>query len=313
MVLWSKQNIGGATMAQSETIGFVGLGNMGWPMAGNLCKAGFMVVSMDTDAKRQAAFATTFGAEMAVGPESFARTDRLITMLPDGNIVADVLVGAGGLLRHLPKDSLVIDMSSGDPAAYDAITPDIERLGHAMIDAPVSGGTGGAEAGTLTIMTGGDDAAIDRALPLFEVMGGKIFRTGGFGSGQAMKALNNLASATALMVTIEVLITAQRFGLDPALVNSILNVSTGRNNSTDKKIAPHVLSRTFDSGFGLSLMAKDLRTAHAIAERTKTSVPLSDLAVQMAQQASEALGPDADHTAVALWIEDRIGEALNAS
>ena len=299
-------------MAQTEAIGFVGLGNMGWPMAGNLCQAGFSVIGMDVDAERQAAFAATFGAEVAGGPEAFAKTDRLITMLPDAGIVADVLVGDGDLLTHLPKGSLVIDMSSGDPAAYEAITPHVERLGHAMIDAPVSGGTGGAEAGTLTIMTGGDNAAIDRAMPLFEVMGGKIFRTGGLGSGQAMKALNNLASATALMVTIEVLITAQRFGLDPALVNSILNVSTGRNNSTDKKIAPHVLSRTFDSGFGLSLMAKDLRTAHAIAERTKTPVPLSDLAVEMAQQASAALGPDADHTAVARWIEDKVGEALKA-
>lgn len=300
-------------MATSKAIGFVGLGNMGWPMAGNLCKAGFTVVGMDADAERQAAFAATFGADVADGPEAFATTDRLITMLPDGAIVADALVGAGDLLAHLPAGSLVIDMSSGDPAAYDQITPAIDRLGHAMIDAPVSGGTGGAQAGTLTIMTGGDDAAIDRAMPLLEVMGGKIFRTGALGSGQAMKALNNLASATALMVTIEVLVTAQRFGLDPALVNSILNVSSGRNNSTDKKIAPHVLSRAFDSGFGLSLMAKDLRTAHAIAERTKTPVPLSDLAVQMAQQASEALGPDADHTAVALWIEERVGEALKQS
>ncbi len=300
-------------MTRPEAIGFIGLGNMGWPMAGNLCKAGFRVIGMDADGERQAAFADTFGAEVAEGAEAFAETDRLITMLPDGRIVADVLVGAGDVLRHLPQGSLVIDMSSGDPSAYETITPEVERLGHAMIDAPVSGGTGGAEAGTLTIMTGGDDAAIDRAMPLFEVMGGKIFRTGGLGSGQAMKALNNLASATALMVTIEVLITAQRFGLDPAMVNSILNVSTGRNNSTDKKIAPHVLSRTFDSGFGLSLMAKDLRTAHAIAERTKTPVPLSDLAVQMAQQASEALGPDADHTAVALWIEERVGDTLKPS
>ena len=131
----------------------------------------------------------------------------------------------------------------------------------AFIDAPVSGGVKGAEAGTLTIMAGGDEAAIARVEPLFGMMGQRVFQTGALGSGQAMKALNNLVSAGALILTIEALLVGQRAGLDPALMTEILNVSTGRSNATDQKILPYVLSRRFDSGFALQLMAKDLATA----------------------------------------------------
>ena len=261
-------------------------------------------------------FAAEFGAVAANGPEAFSDTDRVITMLPNGRIVADVLLGATdhqGLLAHLPAKALVIDMSSSDPADYAAVTPQLANHDHCLIDAPVSGNITGAQAGTLTIMAGGAKTDVDRAMPLFEIMGKTVFHTGDLGSGQAMKALNNLASAAGLMVTIEVLLTAQRFGLDPKLVNQILNVSTGRNNSTERKIEPFVLNRAFNSGFGLALMAKDLRTAKAIVERTETLAPLSSLAVDMAQQASEALGPNADHTAVAQWIEDQVGEKLKAS
>ena len=182
-----------------------------------------------------------------------------------------------------------------------------------MIDAPVSGAVTGAEAGTLTIMAGGDGDAVDRAEPLFQLVGKRVFRTGGLGTGQAMKALNNLASAGALLVTIEVLLIGQRSGLDPGLMTEILNVSTGRNNSTDKKIFPHVLSRKFDSGFSLALMAKDLGTAAGLAESTNTASVYAEQTVEAARAALAALGPDADHTAIARWVEDRVGEELRES
>ena len=201
-------------------------------------------------------------------------------------------------------------MSSSDPGVYPEIEAALAARGGRLVDAPVSGAVTGAEAGTLTIMAGGEAGAIDRAAPLFGLMGQRLFRTGALGSGQAMKALNNLASAGAFLLTLEVLLIGQRSGLDPQLMTEILNVSTGRNNSTDKKIIPHVLSRRFDSGFALALMAKDLTTALALAERTGTPTVLGAPTLEAARAALAALGPGADHTALARWLEDRVGEEL---
>jgi 3-hydroxyisobutyrate dehydrogenase len=174
----------------------------------------------------------------------------------------------------------------------------------------VSGAVTGAKAGTLTVMAGGDVAAIDRALPLFELVGRQVFRTGALGCGQAMKALNNLGSAGCFLLTLEILLIGQRFGLDPQQMTEILNVSTGRNNATDKKIIPHVLSRRFDSGFALALMAKDLTTALGLAEATATPTILGAPTLDAVRQALAALGTDADHTALARWLEERVGTRL---
>ncbi|MDX1541569.1 MAG: NAD(P)-dependent oxidoreductase, partial [Geminicoccaceae bacterium] len=210
----------------------------------------------------------------------------------------------------LRSGTLVIDMSSSDPVAYGELVPALAAKGAGLIDAPVSGGVKGAEAATLTIMAGGDPAHIDRALPVLAAMSAQVFRTGPLGSGQAMKALNNLCSAGALMLTIEALLIGQRFGLDAKLMTEILNVSTGRNNSTDKKIIPFVLSRKLDSGFSHKLMTKDLQTALSIAEQTQTTVELSAVTLALARRALAALGDEADHTAVARYFEQLVGEQL---
>ena len=304
-------------MTNDRSVGFIGLGRMGWHMAANLRKAGISVVGFDIDRVTASRFACEHDALAAEDPQDFGQVECLITMLPNGQAVADVLLGADGIAGVLPclsADTLVIDMGSSNPADYEPIAPRLEELGLAMIDAPVSGGVAGAESGTLTVMAGGAEQDINRARPMFEIMGKTIFHAGEkVGSGQAVKALNNLVSAAGLMVTIEALLVAQRYGLDPVKVNRIINESTGRNNSTDRKIEPFVLSRAFDSGFALSLMAKDLRTAQAIAENTTGEFPLSRLVVEMAQQASVALEPDADHTAIARWIEGEVNETLTLS
>jgi 3-hydroxyisobutyrate dehydrogenase len=237
-------------------------------------------------------------------------------MLPNGDVVRDVALGTAGraaLVDGLLPDAILVDMGSSDPEVYAEIAPVLARRGGHLIDAPVSGAVSGAEAATLTIMAGGDPTAIDRALPLFALMGERLFRTGPLGSAQAMKALNNLASAGAFLLTLEVLLIGQRYGLDPKLMTEILNVSTGRNNATDKKIIPHVLSRRFDSGFALRLMTKDLTTALALAERTGTPTILGAPILDAARQALAALDPETDHTALARWLEDRIGEQLRGS
>ena len=297
-------------MAQ-ETIGFIGLGNMGWPMAQHLRRAGHALVVQDAAPGRAEAFARATGAIPAANPaEVAAGCTLLITMLPDGHVVRDVLLGPDGAAAALRHGALVVDMSSADPTAYPEIERALLARGSGLIDAPVSGGVKGAEAATLTIMAGGDDRLIDRAQPVLEVMSGKVFRTGPLGSGQAMKALNNLTSAGALILTIEALLIGQRFGLDARLMTEILNVSTGRNNSTDKKIIPFVLSRKFNSGFGLKLMAKDVQTALSLAHATGSAAELGEHTLELTKRALELLGDDVDHTAIARLVESLSGEEL---
>jgi 3-hydroxyisobutyrate dehydrogenase len=301
---------------QGPRVGFVGLGNMGWPMARHLVEGDIAPMAIDAVPERAAAFARKIGGHAASDlPELARESDIVITMLPNGDVVRAVVLGEAGrpgLIDGLAESSLLVDMGSSDPRVYPAIEDALRARGVQMIDAPVSGAVTGAEAGTLTIMAGGDAAAIDRALPLFHLVGNQVFRTGALGSGQAMKALNNLASAGGFILALEVLLIGQRFGLDPALMTRILNVSTGRNNATEKKILPHVLSRRFDSGFALALMAKDLTTAFGLTETTGTPSIFAGPTLEAARAALDALGPDADHTAIARWLEDRVGETLRS-
>ncbi len=304
-------------MAALPPVGFVGLGHMGWPMARHLSRGGAELSLYDALPGRAQAFAGEFGGQAASDLAALAGASVVvITMLPNGDAVRDVALGTTGraaLVDGLLPDAILADMGSSDPEVYAEVAPALARRGAHLIDAPVSGAVSGAEAATLTIMAGGDPAAIERATPLFDLMGERVFRTGPLGSAQAMKALNNLASAGAFLLTLEVLLIGQRFGLDPKLMTEILNVSTGRNNATDKKILPHVLSRRFDSGFALGLMTKDLTTALALAERTGTPTILGAPILDAAQRALAALDPEADHTALARWLEDRVGEQLRGS
>ncbi len=296
-------------------VGFVGLGNMGWPMARHLMAGGVELTLFDAAPERARAFAREIGGQAAADLAELARAAEIVmTMLPNGNVVRSVVLGEDGpgLIEGLGPGALLVDMGSSDPRVYPEIEDALRTRGAHIVDAPVSGAVTGAEAGTLTIMAGGDSALIDRLEPMFGLVGQKVFRTGALGSGQAMKALNNLASAGAFVLTLEVLLIGQRFGLDPALMTQVLNVSTGRNNSTDKKILPHVLSRRFDSGFALALMAKDLTTAFGLAESTATPSIFAGPTLDAARAALAALGPDADHTAIARWLEDRVGEELRA-
>jgi 3-hydroxyisobutyrate dehydrogenase len=181
-----------------------------------------------------------------------------------------------------------------------------------LVDAPVSGGVAAAERGTLTVMAGGDSAGVARVRPLLEVLGGNIVLTGPLGSGHATKALNNLLSAAGLMVAAEVLLVGQRFGLDPGVMLDALNSSSGRNNSTENKIGQFVLSRSFDSGFGIGLMVKDLRTALDLADSTDTPTPLGRRCLELWDEAGAELGGEADHTAVVRWAEQRSGAELRS-
>ncbi|MBR0659737.1 NAD(P)-dependent oxidoreductase [Neoroseomonas oryzicola] len=297
--------------APIKRVAFLGIGNMGWPMAANLVKAGFEVTVADVVPGRADAFAAETGGKAAASPAEAAKgADCVITIVPTSKQVAEAV---DALLPALAKGTLVIDMTSGQPGRTREIACMLAGHGVAMIDCPVSGGVPRAKTGQLAIMAGGDEADLDRADPVLRAMGTSIHRCGPIGAGQAMKALNNLVSAGGYLIGIEALLIGQRFGLDPAKMVDVLNASTGMNNSTQKKFKEYVLSRRFDAGFGLDLMVKDLSIALEVGRETTTPTPFAALCREMWASAAALLGPGADHTAVAKLSEQMSGTVLGGN
>jgi 3-hydroxyisobutyrate dehydrogenase len=293
-------------MASKEHIGFIGLGNMGAPMARRLVDAGYELVVTDAVPEAVERFAAGSKCERAASPQSIGERCRVvITMLPNGQIVREVLLGANGLAPRLAPGSVAIDMSSSSPIGTRELSADLATIGIALVDAPVSGGVKKAADGMLAIMVGGEAEPVTRARPILEAMG-KVFATGPSGSGHAMKALNNFLSAANLAIAAEAVIAGQRFGLDPATMISILNASTGRNTGTDSKFPNNVLPRTFNSGFALGLMAKDLRLALEVARSSGAPAGLLEKTAQMWAAAEQQLGGKADNTEVVKYLESLV-------
>ncbi len=296
--------------AQSiRTIAFIGLGQMGRPMAANLIKAGFVLRVMDRSAEAVRDFLAVNATKAFGTPrEAAAGSDVLVTMLPAGRDVREVILGLrpddpDAARKGLRPGSLVIDMSSSAPLLTRETGEHLAAEGIAMLDAPVSGGVPRARDGTLVIMVGGDPEAVERARPVLTAMGSKIFTVGLLGAGHTMKALNNYVSAAGLAAAAEALLVGRRFGLDPAVMTDVLNASTGRNNSTENKLKQHILSSTFASGFSLDLMTKDLATAVELAKDLGVPVPLADRCVRLWMEASAHLGRGVDHTEIYRYLE----------
>jgi len=288
-------------MAAIKKVAFAGIGNMGWPMAANLVKAGFDVTVCDVVPGRAEAFAAETGAKAAASPaEAAAGADCVVTIVPTSKQVAEAVEA---MAPSLTKGMLVIDMTSGQPGRTREIAATLAEKGVAMIDCPVSGGVPRAKTGQLAIMAGGEEADLDRADAVLKAMGTSIHRCGPIGAGQAMKALNNLVSAAGFLIGIEALLIGQKFGLEPGKMVDVLNASTGMNNSTQKKFRQFVLSRRFDSGFGLDLMVKDLGIALDVGRENGVPTPFAALCREMWASASSHLGAGEDHTAVAKFSE----------
>jgi 3-hydroxyisobutyrate dehydrogenase len=282
----------------TPTIGFIGLGSMGWPMAARLVTGGFELLVSDAAADRAAQFAAQFGATAMPVATLVPRCDVLITMLPSSAVV-ELVFATGAVETALRSGALLLEMSSGVPSRTLALATRLAGRDVTVVDAPVSGGVKRAETGDLVIMVGGDQADIERARPILQRMGSTITPTGAVGSAHAMKALNNLVSAAGFAVGIEALLVGKKFGLDAATMVDVLNASTGMNNATQRKFKQFVLSGRFDSGFGLDLMLKDLGIALDLAHDTKTPVPLSAACRELWSSAAGLLGPGRDHTEMA--------------
>jgi 3-hydroxyisobutyrate dehydrogenase len=291
-----------------KTVGFIGIGNMGRPMAANLVKGGYQIVAFDADGRRAIAFAEEAGAKSAATLAALgAQVDAIVTMLPTGKEVRGCLLEAegGALAANLPKGALVIDMSSADPVGTRRTHADLAQRGLALVDAPVSGGVPRATDGSLAIMIGGDAAAVAAARPVLARMGTRLFEVGGPGNGHAMKALNNFVAGTGFIAVAEAVLVGKSFGLDPAVMIDVMNASTGKNFNTENVVKQQVISRQFASGFALGLLAKDVRIAADLAAAIDVESPLSRLSAALLGEARDRVGAEKDHTLAYTYWESR--------
>jgi 3-hydroxyisobutyrate dehydrogenase len=285
-------------LGPGAVIGFVGLGNMGFPMAERLAEAGYTVRGYDADPAVRAKFA---GA-VASAEEAADSAAAVILMLPNSAVVRSVLLD-DGLLAHLAPGAVLIDMSSSEPVQTRELAATAGEHDVPMVDAPVSGGVRGAVAGSLMIMAGGAPEPVAAVRGMLEVLGKKVLHVGPVGAGHALKALNNLLSATHLLVSSEAMLVGKEFGLDQEVMLEAINGSSGSSASTVNKWPRFMLGRGFDSGFGLRLMLKDMRIAVGLAQATGWPSRLGEAAVDLWAEAAERLPADADHTEILRWLE----------
>jgi 3-hydroxyisobutyrate dehydrogenase len=296
------------TDTRQLAIGFVGLGNMGWPMARNLHAAGFGLVVRDPATQDRFA-AEHQGVTVAKTPEAFAVADIVVTMLPNGTVVQDALLRHdGGIGRALRSGALVIEMSSSDPSDTLRLGAELDQFGVKVVDAPVSGGVPRAVTGELAIMVGGAQSDIARAQDVLRVLGdpARQFVTGGLGTGHAMKALNNFVAAATHCATAEALVAGKRFGLDTRTMIDIINASTGRSFVSGTFHA-EVLTGRYGTGFALGLLAKDVHIAASVVAATDLDAPVVTLVDERWAKALTELGPASDHTtAHQAWWDDSL-------
>lgn len=292
-----------------EAVTQIGLGQMGAPVGRSLLRAGLRVTAFDRDPEAREAFQGE--AQVAhSAEEAVRRAEAVVLLLPNGRVVREAVLGADGFVASMQPGALLIDMGSSAPEESRALAAEVQKRGVAFVDAPVSGGVRKAESGTLAVMAGGSDADVARARPILEAVGETLFHVGPVGAGHAAKALNNLLSAIGLLAAAEVMTAGCKAGIDPETLLAVLNASSGRNNSTESKFTPFVLSRRFDAGFGLSLMVKDMRTAVDFAEDLGVPLPLGQSALSAFQEAEGVLGEGADHTEVVRLVEKKAGATL---
>lgn len=269
----------------TQHIAFLGLGNMGGPMAVNLAKAGYAVNAFDLSADACAKAAEQPGVRIAASAAAAADgAEAVISMLPASRHVEALYLGDEGLLAAMPEGTLVIDCSTIAPASALRVSQAAAARGIAMLDAPVSGGTAGAAAGTLTFIVGGEAEVLERARPVFQAMGKNIFHMGAHSAGQVAKLCNNMALGVIMAVTGEALALGVAHGLDAKVLSQMMAVSTGRSWATEvcnpwpDVLANAPASRGYAGGFGNDLMLKDLGLAVEAAMGVGATIPLGELA-----------------------------------
>lgn len=295
-----------------QTIAYLGLGAIGRPMATRLAHAeGVQLTVWNRTDSRAAEFAREHGARHAATPADAARgADIVITCFPVSADVRALLDGPDGLLAGMGRGSLLMDCTSGDPATSREIAARLAEHGIGFIDAPVSGGTSGAESGTLTVMIGGDPALFERVQPLLVHCARKVVHCGPVGAGDAIKAVNNALLAIHVWSTGEGLVALAKAGVRPDVALDVINASSGRSNTSMNLFPERVLTRAFPRTFRLALLDKDIGIAAGIAREHKVPAPLLQLAADLFGVAHAALGEDADHVEAVKVLEQWAGQEI---
>lgn len=289
-------------------IGFVGIGSMGEPMARRVLGGGYPLTVFDIDTEKTERLAAEIQCRAAASLAELGReSDIVITMVQNGNIVREIMFGDGGVASTLRSGGILVDMSSADAVGTKAMGPILAAQGIAMVDAPVSGGSWGAASGTLSIMIGADDEdAYDRVEPLLRTMGDKLFCVGGLGTGHATKALNNMVAAISVVGCAEVFLMSRAFGLDPARIFEIINVSTGQSWNSNLMADKRLPDPSKPLGFALELMVKDLGLAADLADGLNVAAPITHAAHRIFADASAKLGPT-DISSLISYLENASG------
>ena len=295
-------------MTTPERLGFIGLGVMGQPMCGHLATGGWPLCVYDIDpAAAQRVREQHPNTVIATSAADVAtRSDVVITMLPDGEVVRAALLGDDGLLASMRPGSLLLDTSSSQPWLTAGTAAMLAEVEVDMVDAAVSGAQWGAQAAELVFMVGGRPESVERVRPILDMLGRAVFHVGPLGSGHVMKSINNAITATTLLATAEGLALGARYGLDATAMNAVLNESTGMSWITQNHIAQRIVSRSFDDPFRLVLMLKDIGIATTLAGNHGVTMPVIGLGEQIYRAAAEQAGADASVSEIARWVEQQM-------
>jgi 3-hydroxyisobutyrate dehydrogenase len=289
-------------------VAFIGLGDIGHLMASHLVREPFDLVVWNRTTLKSEEFARAHKVRVAATPADAVRDAAVvITCLPSSVEVEAVLHGENGMLDALRKGAVLVDCTSGDPPTSRSIAAELGGRGVEFIDAPVSGGTVAAKAGTLTVMWGGETTVFDRVRPVIEAFGKKIVHAGPVGSGDALKAVNNALLAVHILSAAEGLAILVKAGVDPKVALDVINASSGRSNSSENLIPQRVLTRAFPRTFRLALLEKDIGIAAVMADDLDARTPLISLTAERFHEARERLGEQADHVEAVKMVEQENG------
>ena len=293
----------------ADMVGFVGLGIMGKPMAENLIEACYDLVAYNRTREKAEELE---GARVAKNPKEVAeQSDIIITMLPDSPQVEEVLAGEDGVIEGLKEGALVVDMSTISPVVTEELARNVEEKGASMLDAPVSGGDVGAIDGTLSIMVGGGEKDFERALPLFEVMGKTVTHVGPVGTGQVVKAANQIVVALTIEAVSEALVLGSKGGVAPEKILDVLRGGLAGNKVMEVK-REKMLGHSFDPGFRVELHHKDLGIALAAGREYGVTLPVTAVVDQMLETLKMTGKGDQDHSALLTLIEESSGHEIGS-
>jgi 3-hydroxyisobutyrate dehydrogenase len=296
----------------TRTVAFLGLGAIGRPMAARLADApGITLAVWNRTADRAAAFGREHDVRVATTPADAARgAEVVITCFPVSPDVESLLDGEHGLLTTMAPGTTLVDCTSGDPVTSRRIAARLAERKIGFLDAPVSGGTSGAEQGTLTVMVGGDAALLERVKPVLDAFGKKIVHCGDVGAGDALKAVNNALLAVNLWSTAEGLAALSKAGVRAEVALDVINASSGRSNASMNLFPERVLTRAFPRTFRVALLDKDVGIAAGVAREQKVPSPLIQLTAELFRMAHLELGEEADHVEVAKIVERWAGQEI---